>query len=1074
MAGLTSTLNIAKNSLLAFQLATQVIGHNISNVNNEAYSRQKVVETTYPPSPSPVGPIGTGVRIDFIKRYFDVFLERNLNLKYTDLGLYNAEESGLNVLESLFNEVSEGVGLTTVLKNFWDSWQALANTPENLAARTQVLENGKLISEIFQSKFQGLRDLENQIGLKLKTMAENINKISSQIAELNLQITALESGGKTANDLRDQRDNLIRQLSQLASIQYFETKEGAYNVVLGKGFNLVNLDRTWKLEISGTDLYWVDTSGAKVPISSKEVASGELGGWLRLLEQLSDKYNYEYVSGNKINFNIWGRAISESDKLSDLGLSGTVTFNVTGTDHFGNAISGSISYDLSTNPDVTLRDLLDQIEGFYNYTVKAYIKDGRLFVEDKFRGPGKISFSISGPFDFGNFSDPAYQRRVEELNLAGKLKLFGEELVKAVNELHTQGVGLTFYTGELEGAYSAQKYIKELPYFLDLAKNQTGNQFTGFFYIWVKNPQGQITPVKVSVEGLSVNATLDDLANMINVSLQQAGFYDPSDPNATYLKVLVRGGKLVFQAKDGYAFAFSNDTSGILLSTGINLFFVGTDPEDFSVNNALVLKPELIASGKMDLNALRTENSLFKTYKSVSTVNPFQTFDNSLSKIYLRFYDDKVNQVPLFDQNPYNEKVFFVLGGNVSENTKLTDLGFSDGTIINYGGTLYDGTAVAGTFTVNPFNTVKDLMEGIRATYNYTVEVYIKDGMLCIENKTAGDSQLTFNSVELTQNSYFGPNYRWNVTPSQEYFVEIPVATNEVLSSILAKIDRLPYLRAYVDAENKAVLGLEATQTRAYAFEIGDNSNNVNGFIDFLSAQQMYIPSFRGDPDVATLRVTTGFEDFDLDPIDEDYLSFYLFDKKGSYLDTFRVRLDDGKTILDVIKEINSPQNAKYGLSARLDRSGKLIIETTGLYQTATFVVQDEFYDGINYTQTKYDQGFINALKGYEFKRGDNRTAQAIADLSSVTRKDLNYATLEDYYSSLVGEVGSATKAVKDNKNFLETLISQIKAIKDSISGVSLDEEMTNLIKYQQAFAAVAKILTTVEEMLETLINAKR
>ncbi|HCP09218.1 MAG TPA: hypothetical protein DIT22_00735 [Thermodesulfobacterium commune] len=222
------------------------------------------------------------------------------------------------------------------------------------------------------------------------------------------------------------------------------------------------------------------------------------------------------------------------------------------------------------------------------------------------------------------------------------------------------------------------------------------------------------------------------------------------------------------------------------------------------------------------------------------------------------------------------------------------------------------------------------------------------------------------------------------------------------------------------------------------------------------------------------LRVTTGFEDFNLDPIDENYLSFYLFDKKGSYLDTFRVRLDDGKTILDVIKEINSPQNAKYGLSARLDRSGKLIIETTGLYQTATFVVQDEFYDGINYTQTKYDQGFINALKGYEFKRGDNRTAQAIADLSSVTRKDLNYATLEDYYSSLVGEVGSATKAVKDNKNFLETLISQIKAIKDSISGVSLDEEMTNLIKYQQAFAAVAKILTSVEDMLETLINAKR
>ncbi|PMP93995.1 MAG: flagellar hook-associated protein FlgK, partial [Thermodesulfobacterium geofontis] len=85
-----------------------------------------------------------------------------------------------------------------------------------------------------------------------------------------------------------------------------------------------------------------------------------------------------------------------------------------------------------------------------------------------------------------------------------------------------------------------------------------------------------------------------------------------------------------------------------------------------------------------------------------------------------------------------------------------------------------------------------------------------------------------------------------------------------------------------------------------------------------------------------------------------------------------------------------------------------------------------------------------------------------------------NYSTLQGYYSSIVGEVGSATQSVKDSKNFLETLLSQLKSIKESISGVSLDEEMANLIKYQQAFVASAKILTTVEDMFETLLNAKR
>ncbi|MFN3921997.1 MAG: hypothetical protein ACK4K4_06325 [Caldimicrobium sp.] len=76
MAGLTSALNIAKNALLNFQTATSVIAHNVANVNNPSFSRQKAIETTYPPSPSPVGPLGSGSKIEKIMRYFDAFLER--------------------------------------------------------------------------------------------------------------------------------------------------------------------------------------------------------------------------------------------------------------------------------------------------------------------------------------------------------------------------------------------------------------------------------------------------------------------------------------------------------------------------------------------------------------------------------------------------------------------------------------------------------------------------------------------------------------------------------------------------------------------------------------------------------------------------------------------------------------------------------------------------------------------------------------------------------------------------------------------------------------------------------------
>lgn len=120
------------------------------------------------------------------------------------------------------------------------------------------------------------------------------------------------------------------------------------------------------------------------------------------------------------------------------------------------------------------------------------------------------------------------------------------------------------------------------------------------------------------------------------------------------------------------------------------------------------------------------------------------------------------------------------------------------------------------------------------------------------------------------------------------------------------------------------------------------------------------------------------------------------------------------------------------------------------------------------------NNGFFSYLNPYILKRGDNRIAQAIADSATETREKLNLSTLENYYASIVGEVGTVTKSVKESKSFLDDLLRQLSAIKDSISGVSLDEEMANLLKYQQAFIATTKVLSTVEDMFEALISAKR
>lgn len=1062
MAGLISALNIAKNALLNFQLATQVITHNISNVNNENYSRQKVIETTYPPEPSFIGPIGRGAKIEKIIRYFDIFLEKNINLKKTDYGMYSAEETGLTILESYFNETNES-GLLGILKDFWNAWQNLANYPESFPARSEVIEYGKLIAESLKTKFQGMKDLEDQINVKLQELVERINTLVSQIASLNQEIIAQEVGGKSANDLRDKRDQLVAELSQLVDIQYFETKEGAYNIVLEKGFNLVNLNQFWKLEVSGKGIYWIGPNNKKILITSKEITSGELGGWLRLLEQISDEYNYEYVSGDESVYTLTGEPITESTTFNELGIA-TGTFTFSGMDHFGNSISGS--FTVSTGNE-TIGDLLNAIEFAFNYTVDAYIKDGRLFIEDLYRGPGELSFSITGPVDFGNFDDPAYQRRVEEINLAGELKIFGEELIKAVNSYYTQGVGLTFFTRELEGVYSVNQYIKELPYFLDLKKDSSGTQLSGFFYIWIKDPIDKITPVKVNLNGVSINATLTDLQNVINSALQEAGFYrSASDWD---IQAIVRNGKLVIQAKDNFSFAFSNDTCGILLATGLNVFFVGKDPIDFKVNPILISEPELVSSGKMDPTAFRSKNPLFGTFKSNTSVDPTYT-GFEINRLYINFYNEKGEKFSVPPEPFY-------------EATYTTDVLLDDVNIYikdANGNILKTITLNSGT-KISELPKILDGSEGVKAT--------VENGILKFELnlKNAPPDAVYFTVDEGT--SGINTLIEWDETFSS---YAININSTDTLQEIIDKLDRLPYLRAYIDSNNYLILTLEPNQTTAYGFEIGEyftgtTPSSTTSFVEFLNNENMHIPAFRWDG-INITRVMTGLEDFNLNTTYENYLSFYLFDEKGNPIDTdtatpeiepFRIDLNEilnlanNKTLFDLLQMINAPENVQWGISARLDREGKLIIETTGLYNTRSFIAQDEIDDGSGIIQAPYNYGIINNLSGYILDRGDNRIAQIIADIPSQIRESLGLTTLDDYYSNIIKDIGIATKTVKENKEFIEEIIKQLKTIKESISGVSLDEEMTELIKYQQAFIASAKVLTTVEDMLQALLEIK-
>ena len=118
---------------------------------------------------------------------------------------------------------------------------------------------------------------------------------------------------------------------------------------------------------------------------------------------------------------------------------------------------------------------------------------------------------------------------------------------------------------------------------------------------------------------------------------------------------------------------------------------------------------------------------------------------------------------------------------------------------------------------------------------------------------------------------------------------------------------------------------------------------------------------------------------------------------------------------------------------------------------------------------------------------GDNNNALAITDLRSTSMSISQWtcdringntqgsiiSTLEDYYHSLVGSIGITSASVSRDRSFGEMMVNELSTIRDSISAVSLDEEMTNLIKFQHAYAAAAKLIGVSDEMLNTLLELK-
>ena len=289
MAGIGLVLNTAKDALLTQQYAMDVVSHNVANVNTEGYSRQTSIIEANLPAPYAGFIFGTGVGLQEIQRQTDTFVETRLREEESGLAAMSEQETYLSVLEGVFDE-SSGNSISSQFDEFWSAWQDLSNNPSGSAERTILYEKGTQLAQTFQDIRDNLDQFETELNLSLDAGAEKINQLTSEIAELNEQIISMEVNGN-ANDLRDQRDMRIRELSTYLDINVFEDTQGNLTVTTGRGFTLVSKTDSYELSFEQGEVMW-ESSAGQTPITDF-ITGGKMGGWLEVRDAYLPKYRNE-------------------------------------------------------------------------------------------------------------------------------------------------------------------------------------------------------------------------------------------------------------------------------------------------------------------------------------------------------------------------------------------------------------------------------------------------------------------------------------------------------------------------------------------------------------------------------------------------------------------------------------------------------------------------------------------------------------------------------------------------------------------------------------------------------------
>ena len=293
--GISSSMYVALTGMRVSQAAMEVASNNIANVNTPGYSRQRINLSTLPTWNATYGQVGLGVDADNVVRYTDQFLTRSVIMTGSTLGHDVALKSAMDNLELFFNE-SGGNGINQAMSDFFGAWSQLADEAANKPYREELIEYAQSLASQLALRRAQMDEMRTDTNKRIDDGVKEVNKILAELASLNEQITVYEDPtlNRQANELRDSREELTRQLAEYMNIEYYEDPhDGQWTITTGKGIPLVMKAKDFPLttatDSDGDVLIHSTHNEHWMEEISESVDEGAIGGWLEFRDETLDK-----------------------------------------------------------------------------------------------------------------------------------------------------------------------------------------------------------------------------------------------------------------------------------------------------------------------------------------------------------------------------------------------------------------------------------------------------------------------------------------------------------------------------------------------------------------------------------------------------------------------------------------------------------------------------------------------------------------------------------------------------------------------------------------------------------------